>query len=90
MLTFKKSLAGDMLARSYYLLGLRSHTELLVEHMQSQNLLSLCLTTAITQKAIVQSDGVNNMNSREISEQKNRQSKLLINYIYIDCFSVQI
>ena len=27
MLTFKKSLAGDLLARAYYLLGLRSHTE---------------------------------------------------------------
>ena len=47
MLTFKKSLAGDLLARAYYLLSLRSHTDLVVGHFQSQNLLSLCLTTAI-------------------------------------------
>ena len=46
MLTFKKSLAGDLLARVDYLPGLRSHTALVVGHFQSQNLLSLCLTTA--------------------------------------------
>ena len=46
MLTFKKSLAGDLLARAYYLLDLRSHTDFEAEHCQSQNLLSLCLTTA--------------------------------------------
>ena len=47
MLTFKKGLVGDLLARAYYLLGLRSHTDLVAEHCQSQNLLSICLTTAI-------------------------------------------
>ena len=47
MLTFKKSLAGDLLARVNYLPGLRSHTDLEGEHFQSYNLLSLCLTTAI-------------------------------------------
>ena len=51
MLTFKKSLAGDLLARAYYLLGLRSHTDLVAEHCQSQNLLSLCLTTAINSRS---------------------------------------
>ena len=47
MLSFKKSLARDLLAQANYLPGLRSHTDLVVEHFQSQNLLSLCLTTAI-------------------------------------------
>ena len=41
MLTFKKSLAGDLLARASYLLGLRSHTDLVAENYQSQNLLGL-------------------------------------------------
>ena len=47
MLTLMKSLAGDLLAQAYYLLCLRSHTDLVLEHFQSQNLPSLCLTTAI-------------------------------------------
>ena len=50
MLTFKKSLAGDLLAGAYYLVGLRSHTDLVAEHCQCQNLLSLCLTTAINMR----------------------------------------